>query len=452
MKATMHNGRVSGAKHNDRAFKNDKDFHDDGHIDFEKTKDNVTWQLYPNMTFEENEKLFYKQNFSDALEEVNAGYIRNRHPERCKTMDDWHESARTCPEESIMQIGNMDKHGSFEDLKECVNDYYAWFRERTHGSCQILDMAIHVDEATPHLQMRRVWYYTDNGVKKIGQEKALEKLGYELPNPEAKKSRFNNRKMTFDSEAREKWYDICEEHGYEIDREPVKGRKHLSTRDNIIREQTEKIETNSKTLEQINECIDIQKDYLDEVTDLCNEKGQMLEELTEKCDKQEERLNDLNEKIGIQDDYLQTVTDLCNERSDTLCDLDAEIEEKRDVLDSIKDLVAEYENRLKNGFEDVTRLLANAREKVTDLNVQVRSAMDYLSVAQRDRLSEQYTAISRKTASAERSVSEVKEKAAKQKFSLDEFKQKMEQKRHSKEWQARSMGDERERRNDELER
>ena len=40
------------------------------------------------------------------------------------------------------------------------------------------------------------------------QEKALETLGFELPNPEKKAGRFNNRKMVFDATCRILLFDI----------------------------------------------------------------------------------------------------------------------------------------------------------------------------------------------------------------------------------------------------
>lgn len=110
-------------------------------------------------------------------------------------MEQWLDSLRTGPEESIMQIGNMDDQAAASDLMECMAEFNRWLQEETKGCCVVLDMSLHLDEATPHYQVRRVWQYDDHGTLKIGQEEALKRLGYELPNPEEKKSRYNNRKM-----------------------------------------------------------------------------------------------------------------------------------------------------------------------------------------------------------------------------------------------------------------
>ena len=64
---------------------------------------------------------------------------------------------------------------------------------------QILNMAIHHDEQGGlHAHIRRVWNTTDkDGNLTLGQNKALEAAGVELPEPDKKVSRYNNRKMTF---------------------------------------------------------------------------------------------------------------------------------------------------------------------------------------------------------------------------------------------------------------
>lgn len=260
MKATMHNGRITGAKHNDREFAKEKNFYDDGHIDFGKSHENITGQCYPNMSFEQSERKYYEEHFSEALKEVNEGYIRNRHPERCKTMDDWLNSTRTCPEETILQIGNMTEHCSKNELSRCAAEYMRWLKETTKGHCKVLNFALHMDEATPHLQVRKVWQYEDNGILKIGQDKALKALGYELPFPEKPQSRYNNRKMAFDEVARQKWYDICESHGIEIDREPIAGKKHLHTQEYIA----EQLQSECEVLGDMVGVLDVERRELEE--------------------------------------------------------------------------------------------------------------------------------------------------------------------------------------------
>ena len=109
MRLTMHNGRRNRGMafsriHNDRNFDTNKA----KHIDQERIKDNQYWHCYidlqPEMTFEEAERKYYEDNFRDSLDNQNAKYEKNRHLERCITMDQFMEG-RGCPEEFILQVG-----------------------------------------------------------------------------------------------------------------------------------------------------------------------------------------------------------------------------------------------------------------------------------------------------------------------------------------------------------
>ena len=107
------------------------------------------------------------------------------------------------------------------------------FRNKLVGRhCKTLNVALHLDEpeGTPHIHERHVWMFVDerDGIVKIGQEEALKHAGLDLPFPEKPESKFNNRKITFDNIMREKWYDIVEERGIQVDRKPdKKKRKHM---------------------------------------------------------------------------------------------------------------------------------------------------------------------------------------------------------------------------------
>ena len=89
-----------------------------------------------------------------------------------------------------------------------------------------------MDEATPHIHERHVFDATNRyGEIEPKQETALEELGFELPDPEKKRSKTNNRKVVFDSACRTMFLDICKRHGLELDEEPsYDGRKYLETR------------------------------------------------------------------------------------------------------------------------------------------------------------------------------------------------------------------------------
>lgn len=85
------------------------------------------------------------------------------------------------------------------------------------------------EQGAPHIHERRAWVYTDkDGNFAISQNKSLEQMGVELPNPDRPRGRFNNRKQTFSRMCREHLLQICKEHGLEI--EAIPQEKSLSGR------------------------------------------------------------------------------------------------------------------------------------------------------------------------------------------------------------------------------
>ena len=125
MKLTRHNGRSGkhGAynpKHNDRKF----DLKNSDHIDEERAKRNIYWDCYQGFrtaetdepeeqmvhSFEEVERVFYNERYFDFCEAQHERNQKNGHPERNKSPDDLRTNKKTCPEESLIQIGTMEEH------------------------------------------------------------------------------------------------------------------------------------------------------------------------------------------------------------------------------------------------------------------------------------------------------------------------------------------------------
>lgn len=231
MRATIHNGRTShlGAftpKHNDRNF----NIKNAEHIDPERVKNNRYWNWTgKEMTFEDAERAFYEKHIQKHLDAQNARYRAQRHAERAKTMDEYRKSPQTCPEEVILQIGKMGDTIPADMMARIIQEQINWEQQQFPG-VKVLDVALHTDEqGAPHIHERRAWVYTDKaGNLAISQNKALEQMGVELPNPNKPRSRFNNRKMTFSRMCREHLLQICREHGLEIEEIPQE--KSLSGR------------------------------------------------------------------------------------------------------------------------------------------------------------------------------------------------------------------------------
>ena len=166
MKLSRHNGRSgkNGAynvKHNDRRF----DVEKSEHIDAERTRQNIYWDCYQGYysedlvsrnddelpaSFSEVEQKLYWERYSDFCEAQNARNEKTRHTERNRSPEDLLKDKRTCPEESIMQIGNMDEHTSPDVFAESAGEYFDKFNKRFGEHIHILDWSLHLDEATPH--------------------------------------------------------------------------------------------------------------------------------------------------------------------------------------------------------------------------------------------------------------------------------------------------------------
>lgn len=223
MRATIHNGRTShlGAftpKHNDRNF----NIKNAEHIDPERVKNNRYWNWTgKEMTFEDAERAFYEKHIQKHLDAQNARYRAQRHAERAKTMDEYRKSPQTCPEEVILQIGKMGDTIPADMMARIIQEQINWEQQQFPG-VKVLDVALHTDEqGAPHIHERRAWVYTDkDGNTAISQNKSLEQMEVELPNPDRPRGRFNNRKQTFSKRCREHLLQICREHGLEIEEIP----------------------------------------------------------------------------------------------------------------------------------------------------------------------------------------------------------------------------------------
>ena len=224
MRATIHNGRTGkdgayNTKHNDRQF----DISHAEHIDPERVELNRYWNWTgnPKMSFEDAEAAFYEKQIRKHLDAQNARYKAQRHAERAKTMDEYRKSPQTCPEEVILMIGKAGDTIPADMMARIIQEQINWEQKQFPG-VKVLDVALHMDEqGAPHIHERRAWVYTDkDGNFAISQNKSLEQMGVELPNPDKPRGRFNNRKQTFSRMCREHLLQICKEHGLEIEEIP----------------------------------------------------------------------------------------------------------------------------------------------------------------------------------------------------------------------------------------
>lgn len=251
MRISRHNGRSGkhGAynpKHNDREF----NLENSSHIDPVRALENVYWDYvrgyrFPKkdkpdgISFEQIEIQFYEETFGETVRNQNARNERNRHPERNRTVEDLYRNDKTCPEETIYQIGNMEKSINGADLKVIINALLDEIEKRYGSHMFIIDMALHMDEATPHIHERHVFYAKNrNGEFYPLQEQALKEMGVPLPDPKKPQGQYNNRKMTFDAECRKIFIRICKSHGLDVEEEAIYGgQEYLEKNDYILEKQ-----------------------------------------------------------------------------------------------------------------------------------------------------------------------------------------------------------------------
>ena len=268
LKLTRHNGRAGthgtyNPKHNDRSF----NLANSEHIDPERAKGNIYWDCFHGFrsalappdpddlaaTFSEVERQFYETHYSEFIERQNERNAKIRHTERNRSIPDLLSSRKTCPEEIIYQLGTLDEHASAGDLLNIVTEFIEEFKARFGDHVHVLDWALHLDESTPHIHERHV-FDCENKYGEVApqQEKALEALGFDLPDPAKPLSRRNNRKITFDAACRKMLFDIAKRHGMELEEEAEYGsRKYLEKQDFILAKQKELLSAQQNRLDEL---------------------------------------------------------------------------------------------------------------------------------------------------------------------------------------------------------
>ena len=343
MKGTRHNGRsgkdgVYNPLHNDRRF----DPEHSEHIDNERVRQNIYWDCYQgyttmadrgkedNFSFNQIELAYYVEHYSDYVMNQNARHEKARHPDRCKGVEDILKSKKTCPEESIYQLGTIEEHASAQTLVMVFDEFKKEFDEHFGSNVHIIDWSLHMDEATPHIHERHVFDATNRyGEIEPKQEEALKQLGFELPQPDKARSRTNNRKMVFDSACRVMFLDICKRHGLELDEEPsYGGRQYLEKQDYIRMKQKEEIAEQQETIEQQIEIVNANRLDIAKQSIIVRENDKTIQEQKEKISRQDKEFATNSDRIFKQGDLIE-------EQEKQLEQLSLRIEDVENLIDEV---------------------------------------------------------------------------------------------------------------------
>ena len=136
-------------KHNDRNF----DLANSEHIDPERAKGNIYWDCFHGFrstiapqdpddlagTFSDVERQFYETHYSEFIERQNERNAKIRHTERNRSIPDLLSSRKTCPEETIYQLGTKDDHASGEVLLAVVTEFIEEFKARFGDHVHVIE-------------------------------------------------------------------------------------------------------------------------------------------------------------------------------------------------------------------------------------------------------------------------------------------------------------------------
>ena len=267
-------GKVYNKYHNQRE-----------HFSKPKKAENIYWDfqksLYGNDKFSENEDAFYKDVFKPHLTMQNKKYKKKGNYNRIISMDDYR--SKHPPEETLIYIGTQNVNP--KNLQAIFEDYREYLSKNcTREDCgiELLNCALHLDETTPHIHFRQVYWCLDSdGNPEISQNKALEGLGYQRPNPAKKSSPNNNAKMTFTAEHRKLLFEIAKQHGVELITEPLpKNEVGLSIDEYCARETAR--ETAREELEVLQNKKEILLQDISDINEFMEFKRKKIEERFEK--------------------------------------------------------------------------------------------------------------------------------------------------------------------------
>ena len=313
-------GRVYSPRHNDRQFS----LQNSPHINPARTADNWEWTWLENdgvlCSFEDAEREFYARYISDHLRAVNSRYEAQRHAERVHSLDEYRRAPQSCPEETIVCIGNRNNHPDPGELLAAYLELQHW-QQRQFPQLHVLDYALHLDEqGAPHIHERHVWTYTDtDGHLAVGQARALEQMGIERPHPEQPRSRYNNAKVTYTAMVRKQFVEICRQRGLEIETTPrERGQSGLA----LIEYQARQEERHLQELQREADSLEINR-LLDAITPSPEEEQaqEQLYELQQQCQDaqmQTERLQEQRDRLQQQCQDIQMQTAKLQEQCDRL--------------------------------------------------------------------------------------------------------------------------------------
>lgn len=286
--------------------------------------------------FSEVEADYYAEHFVDGLEAQNAKHRKKGNKKRVKTMDEYRTHKDYCPESTLFYVGDKENHADVETIRRVVAEFLIWRRKR-FPQVVPLDWAMHIEDGAPHIHERHVWLAHDEyGNEVVNQGKALEEMGVlppdlekdreakeyraqakEASEDERKKliskakgiERYNNAKIPYTAECREKLQEIARSYGLEIITEPrEKGQQGRTQSQYITDDLREKAEQAKREATQVKKAIEQAEQELMEheqaIENAYDELGEAIENTKAEIKQNEDIICYQREEIGNQKEYI----------------------------------------------------------------------------------------------------------------------------------------------------
>lgn len=160
---------IYNPKHNDRQF----DVVHADNIDGSRTRMNLYWdwqnglrnheenQSGQYLSFPEVEHEFYEQRYGAYLAVQVERNAKVGHSKRDRTVKNLLEDKRSCPEESIYQIGKEGDCSTSDKLLDIIEEFMNTIQSRYGTYVHLLDWALHLDETSPRIHARQVFDVTN---------------------------------------------------------------------------------------------------------------------------------------------------------------------------------------------------------------------------------------------------------------------------------------------------
>lgn len=169
------------ARHNDRSMYNGES---PSEFEPEYHGENIHWDCYDGINSKvggsiKAEVRFYEEHFGKQLDAQNEKYRKQRHPEKCMTMDQYRK--KHPGKEIILMIGDKDNHPDENKVAALAMEAQKYLER---FGLKVVSVDIHYDEATPHAHIRCVPLHEldkEQGLYEVNMTGCLKDCGIKAP-------------------------------------------------------------------------------------------------------------------------------------------------------------------------------------------------------------------------------------------------------------------------------